>query len=146
MNTPLEVDIYGHANSTLVNGSKMIHGIGGSGDFLRNAYLSILHTPSSRPSKTDKTGISCIVPMCSHIDHTGYIEKKSWEDLSLTSTSLEHDIQVVVTEQGLADLRGVAPKRRAKLIIEKCAHPDYKKQLLEYYEAAEKYCLAKSTT
>lgn len=125
MNTPLEIDIYAHANSTLVGGSKMIHGIGGSGDFLRNAYISILHAPSARPSKIDKTGISTIVPMCSHVDHT------------------EHDIQIVVTEQGLADLRGVAPKQRAKLIIQKCAHPDFKAQLLDYYEMAEKHCLGK---
>jgi len=127
MNTPLEIDIYGHANSTLILGSKMVHGIGGSGDFLRNAYISILHTPSFRSTKTDKTGVSTIVPMCSHIDHT------------------EHDIQVVVTEQGLADLRGVSPKKRAKLIIEKCAHPDYKAQLLSYYEMAEKYALDKNS-
>lgn len=54
MNTPVEVDIYAHANSTLVCGTKMIHGIGGSGDFFRNAYISIVHTPSTRPTKTDR--------------------------------------------------------------------------------------------
>lgn len=54
MNTPVEVDIYGHCNSTLVGGTKMVHGIGGSGDFLRNAYLSIMHTPSTRKTKTDR--------------------------------------------------------------------------------------------
>ncbi|KAL9643429.1 hypothetical protein ABK040_010044 [Willaertia magna] len=125
MNTPIEVDIYGHANSTLIQGSKMVHGIGGSGDFLRNSYISIMHTPSARPSKTDPTGISCIVPMCSHIDHT------------------EHDLQVIVTEQGLADLRGVTPRKRAKLIIDKCAHPDYKDMLHYYYKKAEGLCLAR---
>jgi acetyl-CoA hydrolase len=125
MNTPIEVDIYGHANSTLVGGTRMIHGIGGSGDFLRNAYLPMLHTPSVRPTKTDPTGISCIVPMCSHIDHT------------------EHDISVVVTEQGLADLRGLAPRQRALEIIKKCAHPDYRDQLLEYYNLALKQCIAR---
>ncbi|CAK9441634.1 uncharacterized protein LODBEIA_P55020 [Lodderomyces beijingensis] len=118
MNTPVEVDIYGHANSTNVMGSRMLNGLGGSADFLRNAKLSIMHTPSARPSKTDPTGVSCIVPMAPHIDQT------------------EHDLDVVVTEQGLADLRGLAPKARAQVIIDKCAHPDYQAQLHDYLERA----------
>lgn len=81
MNTPVEVDIYAHANSTCVMGSRMLNGLGGSADFLRNAKYSIMHTPSTRPSKTDPTGVSCIVPFCTHIDQT------------------EHDLDVVVTEQ-----------------------------------------------
>src|SRR5512136_260634 len=125
MNTPVEIDIYAHANSTLVGGTRMINGLGGSGDFLRNGYLKIMHTPSSRPSKTDPTGISCVVPHCSHIDHT------------------EHDLDCVITEQGLADLRGLAPKDRARRIIEKCAHPDYKPILQEYLDMATKDTLAK---
>lgn len=118
MNTPVEVDIYGHANSTNVMGSRMLNGLGGSGDFLRNAKISIMHTPSARPSKTDPTGVSCIVPMATHVDQT------------------EHDLDVVVTEQGLADLRGLSPKERAVQIIKKCSHPDYRDQLLEYFDRA----------
>jgi len=123
MNTPVEFDIYAHANSTLVMGSKMLNGLGGSGDFLRNAKLSIMHTPSVRETKTDPIGISCVVPMCTHVDHT------------------EHDLDVLVTEQGLADIRGLAPKDRAKLIIEKCAHPDYKPILMDYFNMSSKWCL-----
>jgi len=123
MNTPVEFDIYAHANSTLVGGTRMINGIGGSGDFLRNAFLSIMHTPSARPSKTDPTGITCVVPMASHVDHT------------------EHDLDVLVTEQGLADLRGLCPRDRAQLIINKCAHPDYKPLLQDYFDRAKKECL-----
>lgn len=70
MNTPVEVDIYAHANSTNVMGSRMLNGLGGSADFLRNAKLSIMHTPAARPTKTDPTGVSCIVPMCTHVDQT----------------------------------------------------------------------------
>jgi len=125
MNTPAEFDIYGHANSTLVNGSRMINGIGGSGDFLRNAYLSIMHTPSSRPSKSDPTGISCVVPFATHVDHT------------------EHDLDVLVTEQGLADLRGLCPRERAREIIAKCVHPDYKPIMEDYFARAEKDCFEK---
>ncbi|KAG9243042.1 acetyl-CoA hydrolase [Calycina marina] len=122
MNTPVEVDIYAHANSTCVMGSRMLNGLGGSADFLRSAKYSIMHTPSTRPSKIDPHGVSCIVPMCTHIDQT------------------EHDLDVVVTEQGLADVRGLSPKERAKAIIDKCAHPDYKPILHDYFSKAESYC------
>ncbi|PGH33582.1 acetyl-CoA hydrolase [[Emmonsia] crescens] len=125
MNTPVEVDIYAHANSTCVMGSRMLNGLGGSADFLRNAKYSIMHTPSTRPSKTDPTGISCIVPFCTHIDHT------------------EHDLDIVVTEQGLADVRGMSPRERAREIISKCSHPDYKPILQDYFDRAEFECLKK---
>ncbi|RIA97589.1 acetyl-CoA hydrolase [Glomus cerebriforme] len=123
MNTPVELDIYGHANSTHVCGTRMLNGLGGSNDFLRNAKLSIMHTPSTRPTKKDPIGISCVVPMCSHIDQT------------------EHDLDVLVTEHGLADVRGLAPVERAKLTIDKCAHPDYRPILKEYFDMAEKKCM-----
>ena len=88
----------------------MMNGIGGSGDFTRNAYISIFTCPSV--AKEGK--ISAIVPMVSHSDHS------------------EHDVNIVVTEQGVADLRGKSPKERAQLIIEHCAHPDYKDILRDY--------------
>jgi len=110
MNGLIEADIYGNVNSTHVMGTRIQNGIGGSGDFARNAFISIFMTPS-----TAKNGaISCIVPMVSHVDHT------------------EHDVHVIVTEQGLADLRGLSPKQRAHQIIEKCAHPDYRPALRDY--------------
>ncbi|KAK2732402.1 acetyl-CoA hydrolase [Onygenales sp. PD_40] len=125
MNTPVEVDIYAHANSTCVMGSRMLNGLGGSADFLRSAKYSIMHTPSSRPSKTDPTGVSCIVPFCTHIDQT------------------EHDLDVVVTEQGLADVRGLSPRERARVIIDKCSHPEYRPILQDYFDRAEFECLKK---
>ena len=115
MNTAIEADIYGNVNSTHVMGTKMMNGIGGSGDFARNAYLTTFFTAS-----TAKNGlISSIVPMVSHVDHT------------------EHDVDIIVTEQGLADLRGLSPKKRAKEVIEKCAHPDFKPMLQDYFERAD---------
>jgi succinyl-CoA:acetate CoA-transferase len=116
MNAMIEADIYGNVNSTHVMGSSMMNGIGGSGDFARNAYLSIFMTPSVAKGGS----ISCIVPMVSHVDHT------------------EHDVQVIVTEQGLADLRGLSPTQRARLIVERCAHPDYRPALLEYMDRAQR--------
>jgi succinyl-CoA:acetate CoA-transferase len=114
INGMIEADIYGNVNSTHLMGSSIQNGIGGSGDFARNAYISMFVTPS-----TAKGGaISCIVPMVSHVDHT------------------EHDVHVIVTEQGLADLRGQAPRRRARQIIDKCAHPDYRPALQDYFDRA----------
>ncbi|MGG0658174.1 acetyl-CoA hydrolase/transferase family protein [Rummeliibacillus pycnus] len=115
MNTALEFDIYGNVNSTHVSGTKMMNGIGGSGDFARAARISIFITKSE--AKDGK--ISSVVPFVSHVDHS------------------EHDVDVVVTEQGLADLRGLAPRERAELIIENCVHPKFKPALSAYLEEAK---------
>lgn len=116
MNTALEADIYGNVNSTHVLGTKMMNGIGGSADFSRNAYLSIFSCPS-----VQKGGkISAIVPMVSHVDHS------------------EHSVKILVTEQGVADLRGKDPMQRAECIIENCAHPDYRQLLWDYLKIAKK--------
>jgi succinyl-CoA:acetate CoA-transferase len=114
MNTALEVDIYGHVNSTHVSGSRLMNGIGGSGDFARNAYLSIFTAPSLAIGGK----VSSIVPKVSHVDHS------------------EHDVHVIVTEQGVADLRGLGPVRRAEMIIENCAHPDFRNKLYDYLSRA----------
>ncbi len=114
INTAIEVDIGGNVNSTHVLGRSMMNGIGGSGDFARNAFLSIFTCPS-----TAKGGkISTIVPMVSHLD------------------SSEHSVQVVITEQGIADLRGKCPAERAAAIIGNCVHPDYRELLREYLAVA----------
>lgn len=114
INTALEFDIYGNINSTHVGGTHMMNGIGGSGDFARNAYLSVFVTKSIAKNGA----ISSVVPMVSHVDHT------------------EHDVDIVVTETGLADLRGLAPRERARVIIDNCAHPDYRDALNDYYARA----------
>ncbi|WEG12889.1 acetyl-CoA hydrolase/transferase family protein [Pullulanibacillus sp. KACC 23026] len=114
INTALEVDIYGNVNSTHVSGTRMMNGIGGSGDFARNARLAIFVTKSI--AKGGK--VSSIVPFVSHVDHT------------------EHDVDIIVTEFGYADLRGLAPRERVPLIIENCAHPMYREQLRAYYQEA----------
>ena len=123
MNGMIEADIYGNVNSTHVMGSSIMNGIGGSGDFARNAYISMFLSPS-----TAKGGvISAIVPMVSHVDHT------------------EHDANVIVTEQGLADLRGLPPRRRAQQVIDNCAHPDYRPALQDYLDRATASSIGKHT-
>ncbi|MDR6671159.1 acetyl-CoA hydrolase/transferase family protein [Rhizobium sp. 1399] len=114
INTALELDIYGNVNSTHVGGTHMMNGIGGSGDFARNAYMSIFVTKSLARDGA----ISRVVPMVSHVDHT------------------EHDVDILVTEIGLADLRGLAPRERAEVIIANCAHPNYREALADYYKRA----------
>jgi len=45
-------------------------------------------------------------------------------------------VDILVTEQGLADLRGTSPKQRAEKIIANCVHPDYREQLRGYCQHA----------
>ena len=116
MNTALEMDIYGNVNSSHVMGTKMMNGIGGSADFSRNAYLSIFSCPSIQ--KGGK--ISAVVPMVSHVDHS------------------EHSVKILITEQGVADLRGLDPIQRSEVIIENCAHPMYREILWDYVKLAKK--------
>lgn len=115
MNTALEADIFGNVNSTHVLGTKMMNGIGGSGDFCRNAYLSIFSCPSIQ--KGGK--ISTIVPLVSHVDHS------------------EHSVKILATEQGIADLRGKDPRQRAEAIIENCVHPMYKELMWDYLKLSK---------
>jgi acetyl-CoA hydrolase len=110
INTAIEVDVFGNVNSTHIMGTDLMNGIGGSGDFTRNAYISIFTCPSIAKSGA----ISPIVPLCSHLDHS------------------EHSVHVIVTEQGVADLRGKDPNERALEIINNCAHPDFRDILLGY--------------
>jgi acetyl-CoA hydrolase len=116
MNTALEVDLYGNTNSTHICGTDLMNGIGGSMDFSRNGYISFIMCPSI--SKGGR--ISNVVPMCSHVDNT------------------EHSVSIIVTDQGLADMRGLGPAQRAKDIIENCAHPAYRPYLHRYLEKARK--------
>ncbi|MBD5310503.1 MAG: succinate CoA transferase [Muribaculaceae bacterium] len=116
MNTALECDIYGFVNSTHVNGTYVMNGIGGAGDFARNAYISMFLCPSIQKGGR----ISAIVPMVSHVDHT------------------DHCVRVIVTEQGVADLRGKDPMQRANCIIDNCVHPDYRELLRDYIRSSRR--------
>ena len=116
VNSALEVDLYGHVNSTHLGGTHVVNGIGGSGDFTRTSTLSVIALGSTAKDGT----VPRIVPMAPHVDHT------------------EHDVNVVVTEQGVADLRGCSPRERAALLVEHCAHPDYRADLDAYLDRAAK--------
>ena len=114
MNTAIEVDIYGNVNSTHICGSRLMNGVGGSGDFARSGFLTVFFTNSL--AKDGK--ISSVVPFCSHIDHPS------------------NDVDVIVSERGVADLRGLSPKERAVEIIDKIANPKYQPLLKDYFDRA----------
>ena len=114
MNTAIEVDIYGNVNSTHICGSRLMNGVGGSGDFARSGFLTVFFTNSL--AKDGK--ISSVVPFCSHIDHPS------------------NDVDVIVSERGVADLRGLSPKERAVEIIDKIANPKYQQLLKDYFDRA----------
>lgn len=118
MNTAIEVDIYGNVNSTHICGTKLMNGVGGSGDFARNGYLTVFFTNSL--AKGGK--ISSVVPFCSHIDHATL------------------DVDVIVSERGVADLRGLTPKEKAPIIIDQIANPKYQPMLLDYFHRACEAC------
>ncbi|MFQ3319563.1 MAG: succinyl-CoA:acetate CoA-transferase [Natronomonas sp.] len=116
VNSALEVDLYGHVNSTHVDGTHAFNGLGGSGDFNRSGLVTVVALPSTAADGD----LSRIVPMVPHVDHT------------------EHDIDVVVTDQGIADLRGLAPTERADRIVA-VADPEYRPALRAYRERADDY-------
>lgn len=114
LNTGIEVDIYGNVNSSHIGGSHVVNGIGGGANFSQNAGLSVILIPSTAKGEN----ISSIVPMVSHQD------------------ICEHDVDVVITENGIADLRGLDDSERADAIISNCASHTYKEQLERYLSMA----------
>jgi len=116
LNSAIEVDIYGNVNSSHITGSYVVNGLGGGANFAQNAGLSVIIIPSA----TKGGGISTIVPMVSHCDIS------------------EHDIDVIITDQGVADLRGKDDIARARCIIENCAAEDYRDKLGDYLDRSIK--------
>ncbi len=114
LNTGIEVDVYGNVNSSHITGTRVVNGIGGGANFAQNSALSVVLLPS-----LSKGGaISTIVPMVSH------------QDIN------EHDVDIVITEHGVADVRGLDDVERARRIIGVCASSEYKEALSSYLERA----------
>lgn len=114
LTTGVEMDMYGNVNSSHITGTKVVNGLGGGANFAENAGLSIVLLVSESKSGA----ISNIVPMVSH------------QDIS------EHDVDVVITENGVADLRGKDDVERARAVIRNCAGIHYKEALEEYLNRA----------
>ncbi len=118
LNSAVEVDIYGNVNSSHISGSRVVNGLGGGANFAQNSSLSIVLLQS----EGKKGDISTIVPMVSHCDIT------------------EHDVDILITENGVADLRGLDDVERAEAIIFNCASEIYKPMLQEYLDEACEKC------
>jgi len=116
INTGIEVDIYGNVNCSHIAGSRVVNGIGGGADFAQNAGLSIIAVTSTGKNGT----ISNVVPMVSHQD------------------ICEHDVDILVTENGVADLRGLDDAERAQAVIQCCASRIYRDQLADHLKKAQR--------
>jgi 4-hydroxybutyrate CoA-transferase len=110
INSAIQVDLTGQINAETVRGTQ-VSGVGGQSDFVGGATLS-------------KGGKSIIVVSSSSTN-----EKKSrivpFLDRGASVTSLRHDIDYVVTEYGLAYLRGKTLSERAKALVD-IAHPTFR--------------------
>ena len=114
LNTGIEMDLFGNVNSAHIGGTRLVSGLGGGATFASNAGLSVMLMPSTR-----KNGqISCFVPNTPHVD------------------IIHHDVDVVISEFGVADLRGKDDVEWARRSTERCTHPDYRRALEQSLEEA----------
>lgn len=117
INSCVQVDLMGQVVSTSI-GHKQISGVGGQVDFVQGAHLSkggrsILAMPSTVKGKASK--------IVSVIDEGAAV------------TTSRYDVEYIVTEYGIANLKGQTLKERARRLI-KIAHPDFRPELIEFYE------------
>ena len=120
INSALQVDLMGQVNAEMI-GSRQFSGVGGQVDFIRGASRSlkgksIIALPSTASG--------------------GKISRITCElDRGAAVTTSRNDIHYVVTEYGVADLRGKSLRERAKALIA-ISHPDFRNKLTA--EAKEK--------
>ena len=117
INSCVQVDLMGQVVSTSV-GHKQISGVGGQVDFVRGATMSRGGRTIIAMSSTAKGKVSKIVPII---------------DEGAAVTTSRYDVQYVVTEYGIANLRYLNLRERAIALI-KIAHPDFTQELIKFYE------------
>lgn len=118
INSCVQVDLMGQVASESV-GLKQISGVGGQVDFVRGSNMckdgkSIM----AMPSTAAKGKVSKIVPLL---------------DEGAAITTSRNDVDYVITEFGIAHLKGKTLRQRAKALIN-IAHPDFREGLIEEYE------------
>ncbi|MFV0518425.1 MAG: acetyl-CoA hydrolase/transferase family protein [Aminipila sp.] len=123
INACLQVDFIGQVVSDSI-GTMQFSGVGGQVDFVRGAAMSldgkgkaIIAMPSVARKK-DGSVISKIVP---YIDHGAAV------------TTNRHDVDYIVTEYGIARMKGKSLQDRARALIE-IAHPDFREELKEEFK------------
>lgn len=117
INSALEVDLFGQVNAEMLN-NRYVGAVGGQVDFMHAAAshsegLSII----AMPSVTNNGKYSRIVTRLSN---------------PMVTTS-KSDVDVIVTEQGVADLRGKTLQQRA-LAISEVAAPEFREEILRTYQ------------
>lgn len=114
INSALQVDLMGQVNAEMI-GRRQFSGIGGQIDFIRGASRS--------------RGGKSIIAMPSTAAH-GKISRIVCElDRGAAVSTSRNDVHFVVTEYGIADLRGKSLRQRAQALIE-IAHPDFRDNLM----------------
>lgn len=123
INACIEVDFMGQVVSDSI-GTRQFSGVGGQVDFVRGAAMShdgkgrsIIAMPSSTVMK-DGTRVSKVVPYITH---------------GAAVTTSRNDVDYVVTEYGIAPMKGVSIKNRARNLI-RIAHPDFRETLKVEFE------------
>ena len=118
VNSAIQVDLMGQVNAEMI-GETQFSGTGGQVDFVRGASMakdgkSII----AMPSTACKGKVSRIKP---NLDEGAAV------------TTLRNDVQYIVTEYGIAELKGKTLKNRAKALIN-IAHPDFRNELIQEFE------------
>lgn len=113
INSCLQIDLLGQVVSDTI-GLSQFSGVGGQVDFVRGATMSrggrsIIAMPSTAKNNT----ISKIVPTIT-------------ENSAITTP--RNDVNYIVTEYGIAQLKGKTLKNRARALIN-IAHPDFREEL-----------------
>lgn len=121
INSALQVDLMGQVNAESM-GAKQFSGTGGQVDFVRGAAMSKGgRSIIAMPSTAAKGTISKIVMNL---------------DVGATVTTSRNDVDYIITEYGIAELKGKTLRERAKALIA-IAHPDFREQLTK--QALEKF-------
>jgi len=123
INACIEVDFMGQVVSESI-GTKQFSGVGGQVDFVRGAAMTldglgkaIIAMPSVT-TKKDGTMISKVTPYISH---------------GAAVTTSRNDVHYIVTEHGIAEMKGKTLKQRARNLIA-VAHPSFRDELKEEFE------------
>lgn len=118
INSCVQVDLLGQVASESI-GLKQISAVGGQVDFVRGANLA--------------PGGKSIIAMPSTIGGGKISKIVSFLDQGAAVTTNRNDVRYIVTEYGIADLKGKTLRERAKALIN-IAHPDFKPQLVAEWE------------
>lgn len=123
INSCVQVDFMGQIASECI-GPKQISGVGGQVDFVRGAAMSedglgkaIIAMPSVTKHK-DGTLVSKIVPF---LDHGAAV------------TTSRCDADYIITEYGIAEMKGQSLHNRARKLID-IAHPEFREELKKEFQ------------